>query len=855
MDLPATSVTATLRLTDIVKSFPGVRALRGVSFEVLAGEVHALLGENGAGKSTLMAVAAGATAPDSGTVEIGGHRLEHASPAAAQALGLSVVYQHPSVLDDLTVAENLLLAVPGSRRPPQRQVERWTADHLAVVGADLPPRARAGELGVAERQLLEIARALALESKVLVLDEPTESLTETESHRLFEQIDAVRRRGASVVYISHRLPEVRRVADRVTILRDGEVRGTFAAAEIDDAEVLRLIVGRPVQQTFPPKRRRQACGDATPPPVLEVSGLRGPRLSGAGVTVEPGEIVGLAGVEGNGQREVLRALAGLIPHRGEVRVGGVAADTRTPGRARRSGILYLPRDRHREGLLGSLSVRENISLLVLRELASRGFVARRQEAELARRQSAAFAIKAATTESPVSTLSGGNQQKVVLARTLAAEPSVLLADEPTRGVDVGARMEIYRLLRQAADAGRAVVVASADVLELQGLCDKVYVFSRGQVVETLAGEEVTEARMTGAAITAAVSRGAEGPDSRRRAPAGGRERPRREAPAWRAARSDLAPSSVLGLIIVALALATGSGHPLFFSVRDLTSVLFLASAAILVSLGQLVVLLGASFDLSVGPLMGLTVVVLSFFATSGRGYGGLAVGILVAVGVGVAVGVTNAVLIRVLRIGPVISTLVTYIALQGVSLLLRPQPAGSLSFTVTGGIETSFGPVPLVFIVVVALTLTGEVWLKRSHAGRELRAVGSDEVRAYRVGARVEWTLLGAQVACSLLAVAAGVLLAAEVGIGDPTLGTDYTLTSLAAAVLGGASIFGGRGSFVGALLGALLLQEIVTATSFLGLPQAWTEWLPGALILLGAGAYSRLRAARSARLGAAGAS
>ena len=819
----------TLRLERIEKSFPGVRALKDVSFEVRAGEVHALLGENGAGKSTLMAVAAGALAPDAGSVEIGGRRLQHAHPATAQSYGLTVVYQHSSVLDDLSVIENLLLALPESRRPPVREAERFARRHLDAIGADIDPRARASELSVAQRQLLEIAKALALEAKVLVLDEPTESLTAKESERLFEQIAKLREMGSSVVYISHRLPEVRRVADRITVLRDGESQGTFDISSVDDAELLRRIVGRPVQQTFPEK-----ASSHTEQVVLDVASLAGHRLAGASFSVTGGEILGLAGVEGNGQREALRAVAGLAHHRGQVTVRGESADTRTPRRARRSGILYLPRDRHREGLLGAMSVRENLSLLVLREIARGGFLRQAREASLAREQIRSFAIKTGSAETAVATLSGGNQQKVVIARTLLAEPAVLLADDPTRGVDVGARIEIYRLLRQIADRGGAVVVASADAHELQGLCDRVLVFSRGRVVRELNGPEVSEDAITTAAVTANVRH-----DTSERT-----ARPRRLA---RVSRSDLAPSSVLALLIVALAAVTGIGHPLFLSARSMSGMLFLAAASMLVSFGQLVALVAGSFDLSVGPLMGLTVVVLSFFATSGAGYGGFAIGALVALCVGAGVGLVNAGLIRTLRLGPVISTLVTYTALQGISLLLRPQPAGSLDFSVTSGIEQSFGALPVVFVVVVVLAIAAELWLRRRPGGRSLRAVGSDEVRAFRVGAPVTRTLVLAQVVCSLFAVAAGILLAAQVGIGDPTLGTDYTLTSLAAAVLGGASIFGGRGSFVGALLGALLLQEITTATAFLGLPQAWQQWLPGALILLGAGIYSKMRTARGA--------
>ena len=261
-----------LRLTDVVKTFPGVVALKGVSFEVLAGEVHALVGENGAGKSTLMSVAAGSIAPDSGTVEIGGRRLEDASPAAAQALGLAVVYQHLSILEDLTVAENMVFAMPPARRPPMRRATSWVREQVAVVGATIDPAARVSELGLADRQLLEIAKALALEPAVLVLDEPTESLTPAESERLLERVREIARAGTAVVYISHRLPEVQRIADRLTVMRDGETRGTLRAADASEAEILRLIIGRATDKVFPPKVGAPAGSE----PLLRVAGLSGP---------------------------------------------------------------------------------------------------------------------------------------------------------------------------------------------------------------------------------------------------------------------------------------------------------------------------------------------------------------------------------------------------------------------------------------------------------------------------------------------------------------------------------------------------------------------------------------------------
>ena len=471
---------------------------------------------------------------------------------------------------------------------------------------------------------------------------------------------------------------------------------------------------------------------------------------------------------------------------------------------------------------------------MLRELAKGGFLQRAKEQQLVRRQIEDFDVRTSSPEAMVETLSGGNQQKVLLARSLAAEPAVLLADEPTRGVDVGPRIEIYQLLRVAAKAGRVVVVASADTMELQGLCDKVLVFERGHIVKVLAGIDVTEANITAAALTSEVH-AAPGLAPGRAFGRVGR--------VGRILRGDFAPGGILAVLVIALGAATGPRAPHFLGALNLSATFLLAAVLAMVSSGQLVALLGASIDLSVGPLMGLTVVILSFFDQQGSGYGGLVLGGLVALGAGVLVGTTNTFLSRTMRIGPVISTLVTFIALEGVNLLLRPQPGGEIDSGITAAISKSFGAFPIAFLVVVVLAIAAEGALRRSHPGRELRAVGSDSQRAFRMGARVGVTALTAQVVCSLCAVGAGILLASQVGIGDPSLGgADYTLLSLTAAVLGGASIFGGRGSFVGTFLGALLLQEITAATSFLNWAEAWQELLPGILILVGAGMYSRLR-------------
>ncbi len=564
-------------------------------------------------------------------------------------------------------------------------------------------------------------------------------------------------------------------------------------------------------------------------PVLVARNIRGDRLQGVDVEVWPGEVLGLAGVEGNGQRDFIRGLAGLTPISGEIAVRGAGVATSDPVAAQKGGIIFLPGDRHAEGLLLSLSVRENLTLLVLDRLTRFGLVSRERELAVAGSYGSSLAIKAPSPETTISHLSGGNQQKVLFARSMAANPAVFLADEPTRGVDAGARMELYKITREVAAKGAGVVVLSSDAIELQGLCDRVLVFSRGKVVRSLAGDELTEENVTGAAIGAEIhresSKGGTGCGWIRRFIAG-----------------DFAPTLVLAALIILLALYTTGVNPKFLSDRSLSGMLLLASSLAFISFGQLFVLMTGGIDLSVGPLTGLVVVILSFFADANHGAGDFMLGLLLAFAVAALIGLINGLLVRVVKLSPLITTLAMFIALQGVSLSLRSTPDGFFRREITRALNTRFGFLPVAFIVAVVVAIGLEIILRKTRFGMGVRAIGSNEVAAYRLGAQVEQTAILAYVLCSLFAAAGGVLLAAQIGVGDPTVGQNYTLQSISAVVLGGASIFGGRGSFLGALAAVLLIEEITATTGFLDLGTAWQYWLPGLLILAATALYSRTR-------------
>ena len=494
--------TVALELSDIWKSYPGVAALRGASFKAAAGQVHALLGENGAGKSTLMGIAAASILHDSGTIAVGGSPVEHWTPALARESGLAIVYQHPALLPDLTVSENLRLALPQVLREQPGPAKKWMEEQLARIGCTISLSARLDRVNIADRQLIELAKALALQPRILILDEPTAPLGSDMVERMFQRVREAAAQGVAVVYISHRLPEVRQIADHVTVMRDGEVRAISTLAALSDDEILKLIIGRTVSTAFPRKRTLEA-GQR---PTLTVERLSAQNFSDVSLAVEPGEIVGLAGIAGNGQSDFLRALAGLERASGDVRLVG---NDLTLGRAHavnQAGVAYLSSDRHGEGLEMTLSVRENVALSSLARFASHGVVRPSLEVASVERQREALNIRTASIDTTVSTLSGGNQQKVCLARALESNPSLLLADEPTQGVDAGARIEIYRILRDIAEAGTPILIVSSDNLELEGLCDRIIVFSRGHVIDELRGEKVSEEQIARAIVESTTHR-------------------------------------------------------------------------------------------------------------------------------------------------------------------------------------------------------------------------------------------------------------------------------------------------------------------------------------------------------------
>lgn len=477
-----------LELRQLAKSFGGARALRGVDFDLRAGEVHALLGENGAGKSTLIKIVTGAHQPDSGTITINGERVAGLTPAAAHKLGVACIYQQPALFPDLSVAENIALRLePGKAL---RKIDWATRDAraralLERVGAAIRTDAEVRSLSMPEQQLVEIACALGAGARIVIMDEPTASLTQKEQHLLFAVVAELRKSGVGVIYISHRLEEIFALADRVTVLRDGESVGTNPVSDMTEASLIRMMVGREMTQIYPPSE--SAPGDIVL--ALREVGCAASGVREVSLEIRAGEIFGLAGLVGAGRTELARVLFGLTPaDRGEIMLNGERVTLSSPQDAVARGIAYVPEDRRRHGVVLEMPIAENMTMARHRALFRGGWLRFGAEHTLAEGFIQDLSVKCTGPDAPVSSLSGGNQQKVSLARWLATKPKVLILDEPTQGVDVGAKSEIHKIVRGLAKEGLAVLLISSDLPEILGMSDRIGVMRGGTLTAILPGK-------------------------------------------------------------------------------------------------------------------------------------------------------------------------------------------------------------------------------------------------------------------------------------------------------------------------------------------------------------------------------
>lgn len=809
-----------LQVEGIVRTFPGVKALGGVSFDVRPGEVHALVGENGAGKSTLMRVLCGADRPDEGRILVDGREVSLRTPSEATRLGIAMVYQDTRLVPVLNAPRNIFLGREvGGFLLDDSEMRSRSAELLQRFGIDIDLTGPVADKPLAERQLIEIARALATKARVLILDEPTSALTAAEVARLMRLIRDLRDEGTSVIFISHRLPEVFAISDVISVLKDGQMVGTVRADGATENKIVSMMVGRELSLTFPP--RAEVLGAVA----LQVAGLPVQNGDEIRIEVRKGEILGLGGISGSGQEAMIRAMYGLGDGPADLVLDGNPVRISSPADAIRSGIVFVPADRRGEGMFLSHSIADNISLPHVRDWSRLGILDRRREVAEVDRQILSLRVRTPSARQPVEMLSGGNQQKVAFARWLLREPRLLILEEPTQGVDVGSKLEIYRLIRAMAGRGVCVVLISSDVQELIGLSDRILVVADRAIVDEMPAREATEQRIVGSAVAGATG-------NREVAPEAVSDRSRHPL------LNRYTPTAMLVLLTVALCAYTAAQTPYFLTARNFSSLGIQVAPLLIAAMGQLAVILTRGIDLSIGPTISLATAISSWLLV-GPGAPGLAFGIVAVLLAGLLVGLLNALLIEHFNLPDLIATLSTYLIVSGAALIVRPSPGGLVDFGFSGAVLAQYGGVPVAFAVALTVALLFELNLLRGRLGQRLYATGSSPVAAFVAGLPVKRIRVGVYVFSGMMAALAGIVVAARIGSGDPQSGTTFTLMSVTVVVLGGASVFGGRGTAIGVIFAAILLMMLQNAMNHLQVTAYWQYVVTGSLTLVAVAFYA----------------
>ncbi len=878
----------------ISKRYGGVCALEDARLACFRGRIHAVLGENGAGKSTLIKVMAGVVQPDSGITELEGQPVTFRNPAAATAAGIACIFQELSLIADLSVADNISITSPPTRLGliDRRSQRRLAEAALARAGAeDIHPLSPVKDLPLSRRQMVEIAKALSRNPKILILDEATSALTAADVARVFRVLKQLRSEGLAIVYISHRMHEIAELADDCTVYRNGRYVATFEAGTKTDEAIVEMMIGREYKSVFPAKPAQKTEGAA----VLKVKNLSwAGRLRDIDLSIRPGEVVGLGGLDGQGQHEFLLALFGVLSGvSGTIEVGGKPVSLRSPCAAKREDIrmALIPEDRKTEGLMLPMSVRDNLSFAAIERFSRFGLIQRGTEEEAIKEIVRLLNIRCDGIDGPVGSLSGGNQQKVVIGKWLMTEPRIILLNDPTRGVDVGTKQELYQSLRRLADQGAAILFYSTDYDELIGCCDRVLVLYGGTVVRVLEGKAITERNLVTSALNLPVADGSsviaatastevglgEGsgvsgiafgssssasmqpaasdshaprideirrrrmdvPSARANEGYAGQAQPLPETRSKR--KSDWhfyigAQRRILFAVALFLVMFTlyVTKHPGGFSARILNTAANKGVLLALVAMAQTIPILTAGLDLSVGMVFVLanciasTLVVGSPLET--------AFGVAAVLLAGVVCGAINGAIVVFGRLQPIIATIATGAIYYGLALWLRPAPGGTINTDFADAVVGSLpGGIPVTLVLLLGVVFLFWLPYKRSVLGRAAYAIGSSEQGAFMSGIPVGRAKFLAYLMAGVLASMAGLLLTCITysGEANTVLGSTYTLNSIAAVVLGGTSLFGGSGGAIGSIFGAFVLRTIGDLLITFDLDPLWQPLYLGVVLLV----------------------
>jgi ABC-type sugar transport system ATPase subunit/ribose/xylose/arabinose/galactoside ABC-type transport system permease subunit len=784
------------------------------------------MGENGAGKSTLMKILHGVYVPDSGEVRIAGEPVRLQSPREAERRGVVMIPQELDLFPYLSVAENLYIGRPRPRAGwggfDWGKMNALAAEGLTRLGVRLDAAGDLRHLSAANSQLVAISRALFWKAQVVIMDEPTAALTEQEAVRLGAVIRELKSRGVGIVYVSHRLEEVFAIADRITVLRDGRRVHTGPIGELDTNRLIQLMIGRPLDQLF--AHTAHQPGEI----VLEVKGAsRFKEFKEVSFHLRRSEIVGLGGLIGAGRSELAQAIFGITRlDSGEFFARGKKIEVRSVNDATRVGIAYLPEERKSQGLLLSLSIKANISFSSLKRLAPFGFVNEKKETELARRFRDLLTIRGGTLGTPVERLSGGNQQKVIISKILALDPEIILLDEPTRGVDIGAKSEIYRIIDGLAKEGKAILLISSEMNELLAMADRVLVMHEG----ALTGEFRREA-LSAEKIAAAAAGFAGQPATTQVAGPNKLKRQRQLSTGiarytGRVLKSAQAPPLIFLVVLLGL-LAVST--PAFASIANFRSIIDQVAVVGIVASAVNLVVLSGEIDVSVGSLLAVCAFV---YGNAAMTVGGSIMPLAASLGVGLFLGVVNGLLVTIVRVPSIIATLGTLLTLRGAVLLFGANQVLNLSPESRAlGLGGYRGVTVSAFVLVLILFL---FWLLGRHStwGRDVFAVGGNLRAAQLAGLPVLqvklWCFIVSGLACGL----ASAVFVGQIGQLQATAATGFELRVIAAVVLGGTSIAGGRGSVLAPIIGAILVGVILNGMTLNKVPGSWEQLVEGFLIL-----------------------
>ncbi|NTJ11600.1 ATP-binding cassette domain-containing protein [Rhizobium lusitanum] len=827
LDQEAQSGPLVARLNRVSKAYPGVQALKSVDFDIHAGEVHCLVGENGAGKSTLMRVLAGAIQPDQGTIEIDGIVVT-LDPASAIARGIGIVYQELDLIPAMTVAENIFLGhEPVNHLGIVDRVElrRRTLLLLSTLELDVDPSIAVGTLPPAQQQLVQIAKALSYQSRILILDEPTASLTNDEVDRLFILLRRLREDGLGLVYISHRLEEVLSLGDRVTIFRDGSRVTSALVRETSRQFIIQAMVGRPLTEQYARSTHSQS-GEAIAVEHLSRIG----EFTDISFSVSRGEVFAIAGIIGAGRTELLETIFGIRrPDSGHVRLAGHAVRVASPRAATRLGIGLVPEERRASGLVLGRSVTENLIYPIVDKLRGRfGFDWVRAR-DVATRLIDDLSIKTPSWSARAGGLSGGNQQKIVIGKWLAADVKVLLLDEPTRGVDVNAKAEIYRLIDELARSGVAVVVVSSELPEVLGISDRVMVLAKGQQTAILETSTTNQVEIMDYAVSSNVVS-----NQRSDAMADATAAIIVDDQSWKqwcATRFQSLRRLFGGgeiLVVLAVLAATGSlMSPVFLTQTNIENVLNQASLLGLLACGEFLVVLIGGFDLSIAAILALSSVIFAQLAPIS-----LPLAVAAPIVSGLTLGMLSGLAVTFGRVVPLIATLGVMGIARGLAFVVAEKsvavPAALLE-PVKGSIWIFSFPV-LVWIAVSTIL----AWmLSRTRFGRNLYAIGGNERSARLAGIPVQTRKIAVYALSGILSAIGGLALVLRTSSGVPQIGNGWELDAIAAIVIGGTRLFGGEGSLPKAMVGVLIYQMIANGMNLVSLNPFYQDIVKAAVIVL----------------------